>query len=200
MNRSRLCLCVLFVLSIATAAPVPKEKKADLFPNTVGTKWEYIHDGDEKKVWVEEVVESEEKDGAVTFKVNITTDTAEKRFEEYRLKDGELVITATQDGTFDPPMSIAKVGMKAGDEWVSKWTLRGEGFAVMGETALTVGKAEEITTPAGKFTATPVTRVEGEQKLVFWFAEGTGMIRQTVDGEKEPAQDLKKFTLGKGKK
>jgi len=189
MTRTRLGLCALFALSIAVAAPVPKDaKKENPFPYTVGTKWEYIHDGDEKKVWVEEVTECEEKDGAITFKVDITPDEGEKRFEVYRLKDGELVITATQDGKFDPPMLIAKAGMKAGDEWKSKWTLKAECLTVEAETTLTVGKAEEITTPAGKFTATPVTRTgEGEEKVVFWFADGAGMIRQTTDGVKEPA-------------
>ena len=200
MTRTRLGLCALLVLGVAVAAPVPKEKKGDPFPYTVGTKWEYIHDGDEKKVWVEEVAECEEKDGTITFKVNITPDTGEKRFEVYRLKDGELVITATQEGTFDPPMLIAKAGMKAGDEWVSKWTLKAEGMSFDAETTLTVGKAEEITTPAGKFTATPITRTgAGEEKVVFWFADGAGMIRQTTDGVKEPAQELKKFTAGKEK-
>jgi len=90
MTRTRLGLCALFALSIAVAAPVPKDaKKENPFPYTVGTKWEYIHDGDEKKVWVEEVTECEEKDGAITFKVDITPDEGEKRFEVYRLKDGE---------------------------------------------------------------------------------------------------------------
>jgi hypothetical protein len=197
MTRVRLALSLLAALGMAVAAPVPK-KKADPFPYSVGTKWEYAHDGNEKDVWVEQVAEVSEKDGVVTFKVDITTSGGDKRFETYRLADGELVIVATQDGTFDPPMLIAKAGMKAGDEWENEWKLKGDGIEYGVKTTLTVGKAEEVTTPAGKYTATPVTRkVNGQQKTTFWFADGVGMIRQTVDGQKEPAQDLKAFTAGK---
>lgn len=197
MTRVRLALALLAAVGLAVAAPVPK-KKADPFPYTVGTKWEFMHDGNEKDVWVEEVAELTEKEGVVTFKVNITTGNGQKRFETYRLTDGELVIIATQDGAFDPPMLIAKAGMKAGDEWVNEWKLKGDGYEAGSKTTLTVGKAEEVATPAGKFTATPVTRKgAGQQATTFWFADGTGMIRQTVDGQKEPAQDLKAFTAGK---
>lgn len=201
MRHFAFALALLAVAPLV-AAPVPKAKKAELFPSAVGTKWEYTHDGDAKDVWVEEVIECEEKDGVVTFKVDITPSAGEKKFEVYRLKDGVLELTATQDGTFDPPMLIAKVGMKAGDEWKSKYTLKSDGLEYTMENVLTVGKAEEVATPAGKFTATPVTRAQngGRFKSTFWFAEGVGMIRQTADGQTEPAQDLKAFTPGKGKK
>ncbi|MCU0703547.1 MAG: hypothetical protein MUF18_06165 [Fimbriiglobus sp.] len=197
---TRLVFALLLAAPLAIAAPVPKIKpKAAPFPHTVGTKWEYTHDGDGTQVWVEEVVECEEKDGAVTFKVDITPPAGGKRFEVYRLKDGELVLTATQAGTYDPPMLIAKVGMKPGDEWVNKIGQKGRGGKVEYEVTLTVGKAEELSTPAGKFTATPVTRgyTNGLGKTTFWFADGVGMVRQTTEGETEPNQDLKSFTPGK---
>jgi hypothetical protein len=64
-----------------------------------------------------------------------------------------------------------------------------------------VGKAEEVTTPAGTFTATPVVRTtkgpNGNAATTFWFADGVGMIRQTSPDQKEPLQDLKAFTPGK---
>ena len=199
LTRFRIALALLAAVGLATAAPVPK-KKADPFPYAKGTKWEYMHDGNEKDVWVEEVVESTEKDGVITFKVNITTSGGQKRFETYRLTDGELVIIATQDGTFDPPMLIAKAGMKEGDEWENEWKLKGDGYEIGSKSMLTVGKAEEITTPAGKYTATPVTRKQqgtDQEGTVWWFADGAGMIRQTTEGQKEPEQELKAFTAGK---
>jgi hypothetical protein len=108
------------------------------------------------------------------------------------------VIVETDNGKFDPPMLIAKEGMKAGDEWETNWTIKDDGFEIGFEAKITVGKAEEITTPAGKWTALPVHRKHGNQpEMVFWFAEGVGMIRQTAAGQTEPEQELKAFTKGK---
>ncbi len=195
-------VALLLLAAVAVAAPVPKAvKKADPFPYAVGTKWEYTHNGNAKDVWVEEVVESAEKDGAVTFKVDITASGGQKRSETYRLKDGVLELTATGNGEFDPPMLIAKAGMKAGDEWETSYGYAPKGCGTTADVTLTVGKAEEITTPAGKFTATPVVRTtkgpNGNAATTFWFADGVGMIRQTSPGQKEPLQDLKAFTPGK---
>jgi len=202
MSLARPAIALLAVVSLAPAAPVPKEaKKAVSFPYTVGTKWEYIRNGDPKTVWVKEVVECEEKEGVVTFKVNVTTDTGEKRFDLYRLKDGELVITANQNGSFDPPMPVVKAGMKTGDEWQSEVTQNGGGVEVNIQFTFTVGKPEEVVTPAGKFTATPITRKESEERTsILWYADGVGMIKHTVKGQKEPVQELRSFTPGKDKK
>lgn len=193
---------LLVVAGVAFAAPVPKVKKAEPFPYAKGTKWEYVHDGDEKNVWVEEVVECDEKDGVVTFKVDITPNRGAKRWEKYRLKAGELVLTATQNTEYDPPMLIGKAGMKDGDEWESSYGYKGGGgFEASIEQVLTVGKAEEIATPMGKLTATPVTRAAKGQgangATTFWFADGYGMVRQSTPGFTHPQQDLKAFTLGK---
>jgi hypothetical protein len=191
-------LVALLLAALAPAAPVPKVKKGLVYPYAVGTTWEYIHDGDEKMVWVERVAEVTEKDGVVTFKVDITPATGGTEFEVYRLKDGELGIIDTHFGEYDPAMPFARLGMKDGDEWEAEFTLTGDGRKSTRKWKYTVGQAEEITTPAGKFTATPVTRVEGPRRTsVFWFADGVGMIRQTVNGQKEPAQELKAFTPGK---
>ena len=199
---TRFPLALLLAASVAVAAPVPKANKGPVYPYTVGTKWEYIRDGDPKKVYVEEVVEAEEKDGVVTFKTDVTTDTGGKQFEKYTLKGGELLITATTTGTFDPPMLIRKDVMTAGDEWTIKWGLKGEGLSYTTEETLTIGKAEELTTPAGKFTATPISRKYkgGTGGTTMWYANGIGLIRHTEDGQKEPAQELKSFTPGGHKK
>ena len=188
---------LLLAVGLAVAAPVPKAKpKADPFPYALGTKWEYTHDGDAKNVYVEEVVDVTEKDGAITFQVAITTALGQQQTETYRLKDGELVLTGANNTTYDPPMLIAKVGMKAGDEWDTSYGF-GRGRTV--DLTLTVGKAEEVATPAGKFTAHPITRAykAGGSSTTFWFADGVGMIRQTSPGQTEPLQDLKAFTPGK---
>lgn len=199
MTRFGTPVVLLAALGLAAAAPVPKANKVPVYPHSVGTKWEYVRDGDPKKVYVEEIVESEEKDGVVTFKTDVTTDTGGKQFERYTLKGGELHITATTAATFDPPMLIRKGVMTAGDEWEVKWGLKGEGLSYTVEETLGVGKAEELTTPAGKFTATPITRKYkgGTGTTTMWYADGVGLIRHTEDGQKEPVQELKSFTRGK---
>lgn len=184
----------LLLLTAATlfAAPVPKSKQADPFPYTVGTRWEYIRNGDEKRVYVEEVTESEEKDGVRTIRVDITTDTGAKQFEKYELKNGELRLAASTAGTYDPPMLIRKAGMKEGDTWENRYTISGIERVV--ECA--VGKPEELTTPGGKFTAFPITRKYGPgSETTYWYGDGVGLVRQTTNGGKN--QELKAYTPGK---
>lgn len=197
----RTLLALLALSPLALAAPVPKAvKKVPAYPYEVGTKWEYIRNGDKNKVYVEEVTESEEKDGVIRFKVDVTTDSGGKMFEKYVIKDGELALTATLNGEYDPPMLIRKDKLTAGDEWATRWGYKGGGEGAEVEETLVVGKAEELTTPAGKFTAFPVTRKrQGRAGTVMWYADGVGMVRHTEPGVKEPVQELKAFTLGKGK-
>jgi hypothetical protein len=150
-------------------------------------------------VYTEEVVEAAEKDGVVTFKVDVTTDTGEKQFERYTITGGELLVTANTDATFDPPMLIRKEVMTAGDEWDILWAMKANRVSYIAEQTLSVGKAEELTTAAGKFTAVPVTRKAkgGNGGTVMWYADGVGLVRHTQTGQKEPVQELKSFTRGK---
>lgn len=197
---ARLALALLTVAALATAAPVPKVRKVVPFAYAVGTRWEYVCDGDKDRVWVEEVVECESKGGVVTFKVAITTDSGVKKVREYRMGGGELAITGTHEASLDPPLVIAKAGMKAGDEWVAKWARMQEGVRTDHEATLTVGEAEEISTPAGKFTAYPIRRTRDENDSPFsahWYADGIGMIRMTHERQQEPIRELKAFTPGK---
>jgi len=203
MTRSLVGFVLLVAVGLAVAAPVPKAvKKVPPYPYDMGTKWEYIRDGDPKKVQVEEIVEVEEKDGVVRFKTDITTPTGGKTFEWYTIKGGEVLLTANGDTEFDPPMLIRKDVMKDGDEWAVKWGMKpGQrgGLRATIEQTLTIGKAEELTTPAGKFTAVPITRkyTGSTSAMTMWFADGVGMIKHTQDGQTEAVQELKSFTRGK---
>lgn len=200
----RILLALLTLAALAVAAPVPKEvKKAPPYPVAVGTKWEYILSGDEKWVSEEEVVEASEKDGVVTFKVAQTV-RGSTWHRVYRLTGGELAVSTINDRWVDPPCLLAKAGMKEGDAWEAKYTTQGgiaSGVDIRSEEAVSVGKAEEITTPAGKFTAVPVTRKSGKLTLgTFWYADGVGLIRETRDGQKHPTHELKSFTPAAAKK
>lgn len=201
MTRLGVLAGLLVAVGLVVAAPVPKAaKKAPPYPYDMGTRWEYIRNGDPKTVQVEEVVEVEEKDGVVRFKTDITTPTGEKQFEWYTIKDGEIVLSANSGSTFDPPMLIRKDVMATGDEWAVEWGTKVDNQATYtAKQTLTVGKAEELTTPAGKFTAIPVIRKYNGATtgMTMWYADGVGMIKHTQDGQKEPVQELKSFTRGK---
>lgn len=192
MTRFTLAL-LLFATASVPAAPVPKAiKKADPFPYAVGTRWEYVRNEDEKVVWAEEVTETKEADGGQTVRIDITTHTGAKRFETYHLKGGELRLTASQNGTYEPGMLIRRADMKDGDTWENRYSLNGAESVV----DCSVGKAEELTTPAGKFTAHPITRKYASGlETTYWYGDGVGLVRQTTNGRK--TQELKAFTPGK---
>jgi hypothetical protein len=194
----RTLVALLAIASVATAAPVPKAKaKAQFHPTAVGTKWEYIRNGDESVVYVEELTESEEKDGVVTFRIKVTPNAGDSWVSSYTLADGKFKVTHSRGVAYDSPMLLGTAGMKDGDTWTDSYTINGRAY----EVASTVGKAEEVTTPAGKFTAVPVTRKSGKLTLgTFWYADGVGLIRETRDGQKHPAQELKSFTPAAAKK
>lgn len=188
----------VLLAALAVAAPVPKGKAAaEYLPSAVGTKWEYVRNGDEKRVYVEEVTESAEKDGVRVVTVSVTTDTGDSRFEKFDITDGDVRLTESTFGTYDPPMVVRKAGMKADDTWTSKYPFGGD----VNEVTCTVGKAEKIKVPAGEFTAFPVSRVYSPARggdVVFWYADGVGLVKQTRNGK--PEQELKSFTAGKGAK
>lgn len=192
----RTLVALLALASVATAAPVPKAKaKAPFHPTAVGTRWEYIRNGDESVVYVEELTESEGKDGVVTFRIKVTPNAGDSWVSSYSLADGKFKVTHSRGVAYDSPMLLGTAGMKDGDTWTDSYTINGRAY----EVASTVGKSEEITTPAGKFTATPVTRKYVQPKVnsetVWWFADGVGLVRQTSGGN--PAQELKAFTPAK---
>jgi hypothetical protein len=192
MSR-HLSLALLALGSLAAAAPVPKLKKLDPFPYAVGTRWEYVRSEDPNRVYAEEVTESGEKDGVRTVRIDITTDTGGKMFETYKLEKGELRLTASTNATYDPPLLIRTAEMKDGDTWTNEYTLNGTAY----EVAYSVGKPEELDTPAGKFTAYPITRKYLKPNLraketTYWYGDGVGLVRQETDGLK--IQELKTFT------
>jgi hypothetical protein len=198
---TRPLLALLAVAALATAAPVPKAKNnGPAYPTAVGTKCEYIHNGDEKAVCVEEITKADEKDGVVTIRVDIKMPGGTKTFEEFEIKGSEVWCRVSGGSKCDPPNLMFKGGVKARDTWENKYKLGGEQV----KETVTVGEAEEITTPAGTFTATALVHVvsepKGSQAYTAWFVEGVGLIRHTYDGEKAPFQELKSFTPAAAKK
>jgi hypothetical protein len=182
-------IVVAFVAASATAAPVPKaaKKRGYPLPLVPGTRWEYVSAGNpDQVVETREITAVEEKDGAV-----IATQKNSNLTQQYRADaDGVAVITSN-GRAYKNPRVILKAGMKEGDSW--DWDA--DGYT---ETR-SVGRAEKVTTPAGEWTATPITYTRGQpgDAITVWYADGVGLVRVDYDGQ--PYQLLKAFTLGKEK-
>jgi hypothetical protein len=191
----------LLLAALAPAAPVPKAaKKAAPFPFEVGTKWEYVENGDPKRIRTDEITSSEEKDGVRTIRMTVQEQGRKASHADFELKDGELRLVAFSEvGKIDGRIVVWKVGMKAGDTWVNEYT-HGEQV----EEKVSVGREEEIATPFGKLNASPVTFTptasQGRATYTIWYADGIGDVRQTIDGQKEPTKELKSFTPAAAKK
>jgi hypothetical protein len=200
MPRLRL-LAFLSLATIATAAPVPKPKaQPPVHPTAVGTRWEYTRSGT-TDTRVEEVTESHTADGVTTFKVQTTFDGKDTGVDTLTLTGGVVSVVAhSAAGTYSPTRLLWPTAATAGSVLETTWALgTGVGRPHQQTETLTVGKAEAITTPAGTFTATPITRtMKGlNEGTVLWYAEGVGLVRHTEPGSPEPIQELKAFTPGK---
>lgn len=198
MTRTPFAVALLAVAAFATAAPVPKVKKAAPHPVTVGTKWEYTRSGT-AEVWVEEVTESDTADGVTTFKVRTTAGGVEMDLQTYELRDGVLSVTAHSAGGYTAPRLIWPTGAAAGTVTDNAWAARTPAGVIERVETLTVGEPAEITTPAGTFQATPITRTAKgfNEGTVLWYADGVGLVRHTEPGRAEPILELKSFTPGK---
>lgn len=161
--------CVLFLTMLSSggvmAAPALKGPNPDAvyFPTTIGAKWVY-----------------ECRDGELetTVVVSVT-------------KDGEDLIVAREgvDGTRTvySKMIVAKEGLRqardvAGGKvgWVLKTKLAaGSSWETPEGEKPTVHGPEDITVPAGKFTALRVDWERNGGKYASWYAPGIGEIKRT---------------------
>lgn len=198
-------LAALLVL-VSAAGGFAQEKKGDtppknVFPLTKGTKWEYVLKGAEEVPWTQEVTDvSEPKKGeravvTLTSKVGTTVLTAKHSADEnavYEHTRGSKDLAA--------PLVMIKLPVKAGTKWTEKYTYNGDDATSEYE----VKEAEEVTTPAGKYTAYPVVQKIktklGGSTITHWYADGVGMVRQEIRVFGKPdVVELKAFSPAKGK-
>jgi hypothetical protein len=180
------------------AAPVPKGKaKPDYYPLGLGATWEYVRNQDADNVWHEEVTKADDRDGGRVATVRITpgTPNATAYDTSYRAdKDGWYFVTQGSV-SYDPPAKFISADPKAGDTWELNYKLNGTEYAA----TATVGEAEEVTVPAGTYTAVPVTVTFGKpaQRRAYtnWIVPGVGMVKQVAGGR--VTQELKSYTPGK---
>jgi hypothetical protein len=194
-----LLYAVASVVSFADAAPIPKEFKpgtGDYFPTAVGTRWEYVADGTDKLDHTREVTEATVGDGTTTAVFTWTSHGGQYTSASvYRVDAKQVARTGwSKEQPFDTPALMWKAEAKAGDTW----TVGIVGPAEATQFTATRGKETEVTTPAGKFKAVPVTIRPGKNEKeanTYWYAPGVGLVRW--DNQNGKTIVLSKFTPGK---
>lgn len=190
-------LFALLLTPALMAAPVPKAVKGtqDLYPSTVGTKWVYAQE-DGTREHTREVTASKEKDGVTEFTVT-WKEAGQTQIWELK-KDATGVYRLKQDSlAFDPPHKLIQPKMTEGEEWVSEYTFGGR---TAYKYVRSVGKAEVVKTPAGEFTAIPISSTDKNGNALdttLWYADGVGLVKLQAKGGTPIV--LKEYTIG-GKK
>ncbi|QEL18676.1 TapB family protein [Limnoglobus roseus] len=194
------------VVSMAVAAPPPKgaDKDAGLyFPTKVGVKRVYIVTTDAGKVEsTETVTKVEGKDGdwRVTTEWDLAdVDRADTVTVTAVSAKGVSVVARRGKELADAEPTLRLPAMP-GDEW--EFSPTPEAGAAQRTYTYTVGKAEDVETPAGTFNAVPV---EGKRKNArgpfsdkYWYAPGVGLVKSVVKvGDFEQTMTLKSLTRGK---
>lgn len=200
MTRAPFAVALFVAVALVQAAPVPKAKKVAPHPFEVGTKWEYVVNGDPKRVTTDEITSSEEKDGVRVIRIDTTDHSGDKTFAILEFDGEQLRLTRDNGREVKPPHVIWKAGTREGDGWTDEYN-----SCVNATKSTTVaGKAQEITTLAGTYTAIPLTRTyappSGWPATVTWFSEGVGIVCFARKEAKTMDLELKSFTPGKDKK
>jgi hypothetical protein len=90
--------------------------------------------------------------------------------------------------TADPHNGVLKFPMKVGMSWTHRYTLTNFMYSGIHTATMTVRKYEQIETPAGKFWAFKIERIE-EPGLptveIYWFAPEVGLIVKFKSDERE---------------
>ena len=192
---------VTALLAVSLAAPVPKAKAPNYLPLAVGTKWVYGQGGREVS---EEVAKVAEKDGETRVTTTYTSGAGDSWESEYVVRDGVVYHARTADFVFDPPVRQVDLDLKTGAKWTSTTPPVKGVLAMTGE--MVAGEVEEVTVPAGTFTAVPVVYTVTEENGVrlakpkaytYWYADGVGLVKLKYDGGEKV---LKEFTPAKDAK
>jgi hypothetical protein len=192
-------LAPLLFLSLASAAPRPKDKDGPkpYHATRLGTTLVYADGGRE---WTTEVTAVEEKAGETL--VTLSEFSAGKTVFVERASVSAKGVFRVQVGLFQvDPLCDLRFPVKEGDTWETHVAPQ---KGLVGQTAtITVGRVEEVETPAGKFQAVRVEMVVTAQngrrldppvKYTKWFDPDLGLVKMTGGSV---TRVLKSFTLGK---
>jgi hypothetical protein len=196
---------VTALLAASLAAPVPKAKPAELYlPTVEATKRVWQTKGDDGRVTdrfklrVSKVVE---KVGVYTVTVADAWGGDPPMEYRYEVSAKGLLTLADPNGDLAEPEPLLKLPASEGDTWTHERATPKQSVI---STTFTVGKEEEVTVPAGKFKAIPVTaevtQKGSTRRVTTWYAVGVGEVKWVVGtGDTEAVWELTEFTPGKAK-
>lgn len=188
-------LVLLVACTAAVAAPVPKalKKPPDYCPVPLGGVWIYGTGADPNRHSIR-VSDVQTAAGEITVVRRYRMGESDGPLDVCRVSAGE--VREVQRGKGDAPTGrlFLRPGMKPGDTWVSEYQLAE--ILDVRET-FTVGEPQQVTVPAGTFTAVPITckteiRLNGEWNEVTrtdWYGDGVGLIG-TGDKPGDPKNGL----------
>lgn len=179
----------------------------DYYPTAVGTKWVYELNGRDQ-TWEVTAAEAKAGETLVTFTQSIAGGKPEPILKAsvsakgvYQLEMGPFKVD---------PVCELQFPVKAGARWsvdIPSQTVGSppQGGGLRGSTGtVTVGDAEDVEVPAGKFRAVRVdvtiTAEDGKpltkpRRLTRWYAPGVGLVK--VAAGPDITRALKEFTPGK---
>jgi hypothetical protein len=202
MPRPLLAVALTVAVSaVALSQEKKAEKAADFFPLAKGTKWEYVMKGAEEVEWKQEVTDvSEPKKGERAVVTTTTSVGGQTLTAKHSADDGAVYEHTRGRQELAAPLVMLKLPLKAGSKWTEKYKYGGTDATSDYE----VKEAEEVKTPAGKYTAYPVVQSIstplGKSTITNWYADGVGMVKQEIRAFGKPdVIELKAFTPAKAK-
>jgi hypothetical protein len=165
---------------LALILPAAAQDDKPLYPLKVGTKWSYkVKDQEEKFVVTAAKEEMVGDQNCVKLEARLKDQVVASEHVAV-LKDG-IYRFKFDDKTIEPPVCFCKLPATKGQKWEVKFKVAGKEGVGKFESG-----EEEISVPAGKFQAVVVKGEVVEDsvpiKMTLWFAPGSGIVRQLIDG------------------
>ena len=198
----RAALIALLVAIGGAVADDPKPEAEHLyFSVKEGAKWvREVQAGEKAFAVTEKVTQVEAKDGRYRVTVEAVEDggRGKPRSIVFVVSAKGLARVSNRDAE-GTPLPLLKLGLKEGEHWTAEQAGPG---GVIGKATYTVGKTEQVTVPAGKYTA---IRIDTEidfgmrtMKMTNWYAPGVGTVKlEVVTGDWKQTTLLKSFDPGK---
>lgn len=169
------------------------------YPLTPGTTWTYkTKDGNRFTM----KVQKQDKVGDTPcVRVILLDDNKEVGYECVSVTSDGVYRNAFGAATPDKPVRILKLPLVAGDSWEIDGKALGDTF----KGKFKVEKEEDVTVPAGKYKAFPVTSEDLDASglratTTSYYASGVGLVRQVIKiNTQQTVIDLEKFEAGDAK-
>ena len=196
----RALVATTLVVGMPTAMPAEDPKAPEFLFAAKGTKREYRLTADSKSTeFTTEAQEPFVRGGRRILRAELRLGTS-AWIEEHAVDDKGLYLLSGIGGKYDPPRTVLRFPIKAGDSWTEKYK---EGDAETVAKSI-VRETETIEVPAGKFRAYPVDTVISAGGVTVtgttWYAERVGIVKMHLTFAPRPLTttlELTQFTPGK---